>query len=141
MRDYFPKYSELPKDVFDQVKSILRGYDRLKRERLDVLYGSGAGGGMPKGNTPGIPTEQKAFKLSYIDERLEAIGQAGVLMRAWLGDKVCEDFDPLKAYWSYDYYNYQHKREEKDSEGPSRRSWTRYKHRYSAIVAQKLKIF
>ena len=141
MREYFPKYSELPKDLYEQVKSILRGYDRLKRARLDVLYGSGAGGGMPKSNTPGNPTEQKAVKLAYIDGRLESIDQAAVLMRAWLSDKVCDDFDPLKAYWNYDYYNYKHKREDADADGPSRRSWNRYKHRFSAAVAKNIKLF
>ena len=141
MREYFPKYSELPRDLFEQVKGILKGYDRLKRERLNVLHGSASGNGMPKGNTPGNPTEQRAIKLAAIDERLHAIGQADVLIRVWLGDKVYEDFDPQKAYWNYDYYNYMHKRTAEDTEGPSRRSWNRYKHRYSAVVAQNLKLF
>lgn len=41
MREYFPKSSEISKDVYKQVKAILEGYDRLKQERLNIMYGSG----------------------------------------------------------------------------------------------------
>ena len=141
MRDYHPKYSELPKDLYEQVKAVLKGYDRLKRDRLDVLHGSPPRNGMPSGSEPGNPTEHKAIKLAYIDSRLEAVDQAAVMMRGWFGEKVELDFDPVKAFWNYNYYNYKHARVDADSEGPSRRSWIRYKHRFAAAVALNLKIF
>lgn len=142
MREYFPKYSEVPKDVYEQVKAILRGYDRLKRDRLDLIYGSGRkGDGMPRGSDPGNPTEQRAIKLAYINGRLEAVDQASVLLRGWLGNKVEYDFDPIKAFWNYNYYNYKHVRAKGKDDGPSSRSWIRYKHRFAAAVALNLKLF
>lgn len=141
-REYFPKYSEVTKDVYDQVKGILRGYDRLKRKRLELLYsGCYHTTGMPEsGETEGEQSTQAA-ELAYIDERLEAIGQSCVAARGWFGDTVYEGFDPIKAYWNYNYFNYQHIRQRKDDKGPSRSTWNRYKHRLTAIMAEKLKIF
>lgn len=142
MREYYPKYSEVPRDIYDQVKGILRGYDRMMRERLDLLHASCYQiTGMPHGGGIGDKTAQRATKLACIDERLAAIDQTCVLLRGWLGDKVYEDFDPLKAYWNYNYFNYQHKRRGKDDDGPSSRTWNRYKHRLTACVAEKLNIF
>lgn len=142
MREYFPKYSEVPKDVYEQVKGILRGYDRLKRERMDALYGSRTpAGGMPSGSGISDETAAKATKLAHINERLEAIDQTSVAMRGWLGDKVYEGFDPLKAFWNYDYYNCQHKRTDESPDGPAYRTWRRYRYRYAGGVAQKLNIF
>lgn len=141
-REYFPKYSEVPRDIYDQVKGILRGYDRLREERLDLLYETRYQiTGMPHGGEPGDMTAEKAIRLASIDKRLEAIDQTSIAMRGWLGDKVPEDFDPLKAYWNYNYFNYQHKRNGAESFGPSRRTWNRYKHRYTAGVAKKLNLF
>lgn len=141
-REYFPKYCEIQRDVYDQIKGILRGYDRLKRVRKDIIYGTGTGdSGMPKGSMPGNPTEQKAIRLAYIDERLEAIDQSAVLMRGERGYKVYEDFDPIKAFWSYDYFNCQHKRTKEKPNGPCRRTWNNYRYRFAAVIAEKLKIF
>lgn len=140
MREYYPKYAEIPKDVFDQVKGILKGYDRLKHERLDILHGT-----PPKEEghsaNPGKPTEQKAVKLAYINGRLEAIDQACVYMRGNFDGKVSYEFDPLKAFWNYDYFNCEHIRKDEGDTGPVYRTWLRYRHRFAAIVAENLKIF
>lgn len=141
-REYFPKYSEVSRDVYDQVKGILRGYDRLKRKRLDLLHAACYQiTGMPQSGEAGDGTAKKAVALAYIDERLEAIDQTCSAIRAWFGDTVHEDFDPIKAYWNYNYYNYQHKRKGERDNGPSRRTWNRYKHRLTAGVAENLKLF
>lgn len=141
-REYFPKYSEVPKDIYDQVKGVLRGYDRLRKKRLDLLHGSCYQiTGMPHGGETGDRTAQKAIELAYIDGRLEAIDQTCVAIRGWFGDTVCEDFDPIKAYWNYNYFNYQHKRKGEKDDGPSRRTWNRYKHRFASGVAEKLNLF
>lgn len=142
MREYYPKYSEVPKDVYEQVKALLRGYDRLKKERLDLVYGSKQpSDGMPRGSGISSPTEQKGIKLAYIDSRLEAIDQAAVLMRGRYDGKVYEDFDPVRAFWSYDYFNYQHIREDENDEGPVRKTWTRFRFSFAGIIAKRLNIF
>ena len=142
MREYFPKYSEVPKDVYEQVKGILRGYDRLKRERIDILYGSHSpSNGMPSGSGVADDTAVKASKLAYINQRLEAIDQTSVAMRGLLGDKVYEDFDPLKAFWNYNYFNCQHKRTGSKPNGPVHRTWLRYRFRFAGGIAKKLKLF
>ncbi len=142
MRDYHRKSCEISRDMYYQVKGILMGYDRLKKERLDLLYGAQyAISGMPHGDGVGDPTAQKAEKLAAVNNRLEAIDQAAVLMRGERGDKVYESFDPIKAYWSYDYFNCQHKRTKESPNGPCRRTWNTYKDRFSAAIAQMLKIF
>ena len=141
-REYFPKYCELPKDVYEQVKAILRGYDRLKRERLDILYVTvRKEEGMPHGASAGDPTAKRAEKLAYIDQKLEAIDQSAVLMRGERGYRVYEGFDPVKAFLSYDYFNCQHKRTEQKPNGPCRRTWNNYKYRFAAVIAEKMKIF
>lgn len=141
MRDYHRKSCEISRDVYYQVKGILMGYDRLRKERLDILYGAQFEiSGMPGGSGMGNPTEQKAAKLAALDERLEAIDQAAVLMRGERGDRVYDEFDPIKAYWSYDYFNCQHKRTKESPNGPCRRTWNNYKDRFSTAIAQRLKI-
>ncbi len=141
MREYHRKSCRVSPGVYKQVKGILQDYDRLKRDRLDILYGSRQTDDMPRGSDVGMPTEQRAIRLSYIDNRLVAIDQSAVLMRVWLGEKVTESFDPVKAYWSYDYYNCQHKRTRAGDNGPSRRTWHRCKDRFTECIAEKLKLF
>jgi hypothetical protein len=118
----------------------MQDYDRLKRDRLDIIYGSKRFDGMPKGSDLGKPTELKAIQLAYIDARLDAIDQTCVLMRGWLGDKVNE-FDPVKAYWSFNYFNCQHKRKGENDDGPCRRTWHNYKDRFTEVIAGKLNIY
>jgi hypothetical protein len=142
LREYYPKYSEVPKDVYEQVKALLRGYDRLKKERLDLIYGSKQqSDGMPRGSGVSLPTEQKAIKLAYIESRLEAVDQSAVFMRGKYSEKVNEDFDPVRAFWSFDYFNYQHIRKNEDDEGPVRKTWTRYRFAFAGIIAKRLNIF
>lgn len=142
MREYHRKGCEISRDMYYQVKGILMGYDRLKKERLDLLYGTQyAISGMPHGGGVGDPTAQKAEKLAVVNDRLEAIDQAAVLMRGERGDKVHESFDPIKAYWSYDYFNCQHHRTQDSPNGPCRRTWNNYKDRFSAAIAQSLRLF
>ena len=141
MREYHRKSCAVSRGVYVQVKGLLQDYDRLKRDRIDILYGSKQFDGMPRGSDVGAPTEQKAIRMAYISTRLEAIDQSAFLMRTWLGDKVFEGFDPIEAYWSYDYFNFQHRRTSEDHNGPCRRTWHKYKDRFTESIAQKLNIF
>lgn len=144
MRNYQRKKTGemyLPHNVYMQVQYKIKDYDRLKKERLDVLYGYGNKvDGMPRGNRIGRPTEESAIRLAYIDDQLAAIDQSAVEMRGRFSKRVYEDFDPIKAYWSYDYFNYIHIRNKESDEGPSRSTWNRFKCVFSSMIAQKLKI-
>lgn len=139
MQEYFRKSSGLDRTLYRKVKYILADYDRMKRERLNILYGSGdCQNGMPRGSGVGNPTERRAEKLAAIDDELLAIDQACAAIREAYKEKTYEEFDPLKAYWSYDYFNYMHLRTERNPEGPVRRTWNRYKDCLTRLVAEKL---
>lgn len=91
----------------------LEGYDRLKKERLDIVCGtSPKEDGMPRGSEVGNPTKQRAIRLAYINATLDAIDQLSVWIQGKYTAKVQDDFDPVKAFWNYDYFNCQHIRNE-----------------------------
>jgi len=141
MREYFPKSSEIPKDVYKQVVAILSGYERLKRERQEILYGTPQKLESGRSNEAGRPAEQKAIKLTYIDERLRAVDQACVWMRGKLDGKAGYEFNPLEAFYDYNYYNAQYIRHGPKDNGPAPRTWRRYKRRFASLVAKNLKLF
>lgn len=139
MREYIRKSSGVPKTVHMRVKALLKDYQRMCSMKNDLLYGSMAPlDGMPRGVTSGNPTAQKAIKLAALSREITAIDQTCMLMRGEYSGKTYEDFDPLKAYWSYDYYNYQHIRTTQQTHGPSTRTWHRYKDKFTMIIAKKL---
>lgn len=140
LTEYVRKKSGIDKTLYRKVKYILADYDRMKRDKMDILYGSSApSDGMPKGTGIGRPTERKAERLAVLESDLYAIDQACVAVRGAYSGKVYDDFDPIKAYWNYDYFNYMHIRTEKSPEGPVRRTWHRYKDSFTKIVAEKMK--
>jgi len=141
MREYYPQYAEISKDVYEQVKGILRGYDRIKKERLDLLYGTPHKNGGNRSSEPGNPTEQKALKLESISARLEGIDQACIAMRGDYSKKTSYEFDPLRAFWNYNYFNCQHIRRGSNDNGPAYRTWLRYRFKFAAAVATNLKLF
>lgn len=141
-RDYISKKSSINKNVYMQVRYKLKDYDRMKAERLNILYGSvKPPDGLPKGNGIGTPTEAKALKLAYMESALEGIDQAASYFRGLYSKKTYEDFDAIKAYWSYDYFNYMHMRKNEEDNGPCERTWRRFKWAFSEKVAENLKIF
>lgn len=132
----------LPHDLYMRVQYIIKGYDRLKREYMDLLYASPLPpNGMPKGNQAGSPTEAKAIKLEQLSLELRAIDQTCIEMIGLYSGRVQEPFDAVKAYWNYNYFNYSHIRKNIDDIGPSRRTWNRYKLLFSQKVAQKINLF
>ncbi|WP_343274622.1 hypothetical protein [Ligaoa zhengdingensis] len=142
MREYIRKSSGLDRSLTRRLKAVIGDYDRLKKRRLDIIYGgSTRQDGMPHGGGVGKPTEEKGTRLAEIDRELEAIDQTCVEIRAIYSAKVQPEFDPIKAYWQYDYFNYMHIRSPISPEGPSRRTWNRYKDRIHMMLAKKLGLF
>ena len=58
-----------------------------------------------------------------------------------MSKRIMDAFDPIKAYWSYNYFNYAHVRGAESDMGPSRRTWNRYKSRLSYRIAKNLNLF
>ena len=156
MRNYQPQKNNpfwLPHDIYMRVQYIISGYDRMKRERENIIHASvsnyttyvDANGVESRqffihGGNTGDPTGEKALKLAALDNDLHAIDGACSEICVELKRCVNDAFNPLKAYWSYDYYNYMHIRRGPDDLGPSRRTWNRYKTRLSWKIAKKIKL-
>jgi len=88
-----------------------------------------------------LHTETDAHRLSCIRQTLAAVDEACQEMRSELGVRVYDGFHALKAYDSYDYFNYMFKRFNEEDEGPCKRTWSSYKSRLLKKIAEKLNIF
>lgn len=142
MRTYKRKNTDIPTDVYMTMKNILSGYDRLKLQKLTIEQGGNPPpNGMPRGNSVGTPTEDKAIILAGINEKLHAIDQTYIEMQGLYSSKTYDEFNPIKAFWSYDYFNYMHKRGGISDNGPTYRTWNNFKHCFTKIMAKKLKFF
>lgn len=142
MRNYYPKYSELPKSVYKQVEAILGDYDRLHTMRREILFSTPEkpqtpGGGSNHSN----PTAQKAIQMAYVESRIRAIDQAQAWVMEKLAGSVEPDFSPLEGFLQYAHFNGKHLRDGLDDEGPSARTWNRYRYRFAALVAKNLNLF
>ena len=138
MREYTRKAVE--KTVYRQVKALLEDYDRLRRKRADILLGSAPPGtGLPRSPAPGQPTERKAALLAAINDDLDAIDRACDAIRREYAGRMRGSFDPIRAYWSYNYYNYKHLRTKTMPDGPGRRAWHYYKNRLTEKIAKNKK--
>jgi len=140
MLNYESKYS-LPQDITMQVHYILKGYDRLKNEYLEIMYSSPPPSDGIRTNKISTPTENKAIKLSYITDKLNIIDQTISETRRIYSDKMELEFDVMRAYWSYDYYNYIHKRKGLNDEGPCLRKWKYFKSYFRYRLAQRLNLY
>ena len=142
MRDYQRKNSLLPHNVYMQVRYKIKDYDRLKQER-DAVMGVSARvlDGMPRGTDIGDPTAVRAEKLLSLDAQICAVDAAAKLCEKELRGKVRGGFSAVKAYWSYDYFNYMHRRRDEADEGPSARTWNYFKERFSKKVAEALRLY
>lgn len=142
MRTYKRKNGVVPHNIMMQVRYKIADYDRLLQERDRILHGSGEpANGMPHGSDTGHPTEDKAVRLAAIDEQIQAIEQAVHEIGAEYSHRVIEGFDPIRGYWDYNYFNYRHKRKSEKDDGPSYRTWQRYRVYFTAKIARRLKLF
>lgn len=133
---------DLPHDVYMQVRYIIKGYDRLRKKKAALLYGSPLPAeGMPRSGRTGNPTERSAVMLVQVGAQLAAIEQAVSVMRGQYSGKMEEDWNVLDAYWSYEYFNYKSLRYGEEDLGPCKRTWCYFKNRLSAEVAGQLHIY
>lgn len=80
MRDYQKKKNNpyyLPRTLYRRVLSVIRDYDRQKREINDILYGTAERDGIAvAGGKTGNPTENAAIRLAQYENDIEAVEQA-----------------------------------------------------------------
>ena len=139
MRYYHPKGSKTPRNVYMQVKYKLKDYERLQSERADLLLSSPPpADGMPRGTDMSDRTARAAQRLAAIDATLEAIDKAALEIQAEYADRVSGPLDAVRAYWSYGYFNYMHRRTSPQDEGPSVRTWARSKDLFTYLIAKRL---
>lgn len=135
------KRNENLHNLIMQVRYKLKDYDRCKQEYENIIHSSHKPfDGLPRGTNISNPTEDKGLKLAKIGDELYAIDQAIILTKGEYSSKTDENFDPIKAYWSYDYFNYMHIRKSEDDNGPVYRTWIRYKESFSILIAGKLNL-
>lgn len=133
---------ELPHDVYMQVRYILQGYERMKREKAELLHESPPpANGMPRSGRLGKPAERAAVKLAYLSQRVDAVEQAADAMRQQYRGKMEEDWNVLDAYWSYGYFNYKARRKSPEDLGPCKRTWCYFKNRLSQDIAEALSLY
>lgn len=132
--------ADLPHNLYMQIQYMLKDYDRLQKERSDLLNASPPPpDGMPRSdNTKADPTGRRAVRLAFIDAQLAAFDAAMAQVQARYACRVHTRFDPLRAYWNYEYFNYVFLRKDGGDAGPSRRQWNYYKTLLSRAVAEQL---
>ena len=78
MRDYQRKKNnpyELPKSLYKRMIDLVRDYERIKRQRDDIINSTPEHDGVSS-NTIGNPTENKAIKLAILGRDCEAVEKA-----------------------------------------------------------------
>lgn len=132
--------ANLPHNLYMQIQYMLKDYDRLQKEREDLLYASPPPpDGMPHAeHTKGDPTGRRAIRLAAINAQLAAFDEAMAQVNERYQSRVHTRFDPLSAYWNYEYFNYVFLRRDAGDSGPSRRQWNYYKTLLSRLVAEQL---
>lgn len=104
---------------------LIRDYERLKAERNEIIYSYNCQqDGLPKGNTVGNPTEDRAIKLERLSHELDAIDQALLLVDQDMRNGILNNI-----YYGVYFPHY-----------PSVRTWQRVKQRFIYQVAKNLKI-
>jgi hypothetical protein len=79
MRNYQPKKNnpyKLPHNLYMRMLYLVRDYERIKNERINILHSSPCSDGLPKQRSITSPTEIKALKMAVLDTQCKAVEQA-----------------------------------------------------------------
>lgn len=126
MSDYYPKSERLPRDVYNRVLWLVRGYDRIKEEADSLLTQDGAKtDGEPRTGGPGDPTVQAAIRRERLMDDVRAIDNALHLIPEEYREivfKSIKDMRPMRTFPGYDY--------------AAERTWKRWRRRFLREVAR-----
>lgn len=79
MREYQPKYKNpyyLRRGLYQKTLALVRDYDGMRQDRINIIHGTSAPDGMPKGNGTSDPTADKTMRILALDNDIEAIEKA-----------------------------------------------------------------
>lgn len=131
MRDYIVKSCRtdyVPRDVYMQVKYRLQSVERLKSMKNKILI------------KPFLSAGEKRL-LKRIEKELADIKAVCDIVLQELSSQTLKEFEPLKAYFSYEHYNAYMKRSNRENDlGKNYKTWGKYKRRMTLITAERLKI-
>ncbi len=131
---------KMPHDLFKQVIYIIKDYDRIKTQRLEILHSSPVSDGQPYQRNNSSPTENKGIKLAMLEERCEAVEQTINYMNGKYAITCTrEPFDPLEAFIKREMFDYFRSKPGKDT-APSSKTWQRYRNEFAYHVANKLQL-
>ncbi len=131
MRDYIVKSYRadyVPREIYMQVKYRLQSVERIKSLRNKLLIKSS------------LSAEEKQL-VKHIEKELANIKSVCDVILQELSTETLKEFEPLKAYFSYEHYNAYMKRSNKENDlGKSYKTWGKYKRRMTILIAKRLKI-
>ena len=105
MSDYWTKSSRLPRDIYNRVLWLVRGYDRTKDE-LDSLITMDGSHGEGRGQGPSDPTVQAAIRRERLLDDFRAVEDARLMIPEEYRDVVfknVKDTRPFKTFPEFDY--------------------------------------
>ena len=133
----------MPHDVYMQVVYILKDYNRMLNERNNILHGTAAQDGTPRGPGVGDPTGSRAMRLAALSERVDGIDAAIHDMNALYNQKIKRDdiagFDSMAAFDDCWYFCYALQNPENGKE-PVQRTWKRFRRAFAHKIAENLKL-
>lgn len=108
MSDYYPKKSGLPRDVYNSVLWLVRGYER-KKDELDALI-TQSKSEEPRGAGRSDPTVQAAIRREKLRDDVQSVEGALMIVPEEYRSIVYEnirDTRPFRTFPAADYAHYQ----------------------------------
>lgn len=103
--DYWTKSSKLPRDIYNRVLWLVRGYDRT-RDELESLITMDGTHGESRSTGPSDPTVQAAIRRERLLDDFRAVEDARLSIPAEYRDivfKNVKDTRPFKTFPEFDY--------------------------------------
>ena len=104
MRDYCPKISGMPSDLWRRTVNLVRGYDRIKDDLDFLIEMSPEMDGQPHGSGTSDPTGSIVVAREHLRRELDAIEDAKKMIPPELTDAVFLSFKDGRALYTFGLY-------------------------------------
>lgn len=92
MRDYCPKISGMPTDLWQRTVKLIKGYDRIKDDLDFLIQESHTQDGQPRGSDVSDPTAEIVIAREHLRRELDAIESARMTIPSEWRDAVFLSF-------------------------------------------------